>query len=260
MKKIYARSLMVAACTTMIIGCSKNEQSSVDAKNEISAAKQATGGYTVNFPANKWPMPGIEPKPTLIGPDYQENYPTSPVTPSTIISTPTPEYRKETCVFTFSHLKEGETYHQINNKNLNMAFLNGTVTRLKSGNGVYGWSAQWGYSPYVENENPEVLFVSGDDEGTHLVFSKPLIEFGFEVAPNKQGMDFGFGALVGNYYFDETIQGPGAWTHTPSGARLLAVKATKPFTMVTIGAPRSSSVGYLPDGFAITNIRYKLAK
>ena len=185
---------------------------------------------------------------------YQE-----PVSPSVNILTPTTEYINETCKFDFSHLPTGTTYTQVNNKNLNMAFIGSTVMRMKPIMDPFGWPAHWGYSPNVENEVPEVLF-SSNSEIVLLVLSKPVTEFGFEIAPNQQNTDFIFSASVGNYRYDDSKGHPSVTVKTPSGAKLLAVKSTKPFTVLTINQVRTSSADPHAGGFAMANIRYKLAK
>jgi hypothetical protein len=130
---------------------------------------------------------------------------------------------------------------------------------MKADNSPFGWSAHWGYSPYVENENPDVLYSPTEVDIT-IVLSKPCIEFGLEASPNRQDRDYEIGFYAGNYTFDDSAGHPGAITRTPSGARLIAVKSKKPFTVVTFCWVRHSSVDPWPSGVAIANIRYKLAK
>lgn len=245
----------MAALCALVFSCSK-EQATIDNPSKVSASKEIPVRYTLN--SNHFTTPGIEPKPTVnefVAPDKPF---TEPTMPSTNILTPTREYLKETCLFDISHLDVSKSYHQINNKNLNISFSS-IVSRLKSDSSAYGWPAHWGYLPYVESEAPNLLYSSMEAE-IIVVLSKPCIEFGFEASPDMQIREFGFSFFAGNYPFDSSAGLPGALTHTPSGARLIAVKATKPFTVLTIVWGRSSSVDSPPGGIAMANIRYKLAK
>lgn len=258
MKKNNLRSLTVLVLCGLTIGCSKDDQSSVVNSTEMSAFKVKPTIYTLNYPYNPTPSPGTDPKPALSFPSAPDNPWTEPKCPSTNILTPTTEYINETSLFDYSHLEVGKSYYQINNEKLKIAF-SGPVTKMKPDNSPFGWSAHWGFSPFVENEAPEVLFSPTNVDIT-ILLSKPCIEFGLEASPNLQGRDYEIGFYAGNYTFDDSAGHPSVTTHTPSGARLIAVKSKKPFRVVTFGWVRHSSVDSWPNGVAMANIRFKLAK
>jgi hypothetical protein len=261
--------LFVAACSAAMFGCSKDE-SDLSGKTtpksvSISASRPATVPITGDFKS------GIEPGNDLVYPGREPgNYPPTPQAPFTVIPTPCLEYIKETCLFTIGHLEEGSTYHQLNNKNLKIAFFNGysdvtyfKVRRLKpSPPAPYGWTAHWGNLPDVESEHPEVVLAPPFYYDLVIALSKPCIEFGLELTPNSQNRAFKFDVLFGGYLSDQSSGYVSQHIETPSGAKRYAVKSSKPFSVVTIHYDIESSANliYDPLGVAIANIRYKLAK
>jgi hypothetical protein len=258
MKKLKDGFAIVFAILMVLSGCAKNEESVTNVPAAVSDR--------FNFPDTIKPEPGIEPSDPIPGPHYDDVGLNPPRQPYTRIENPTAEYIKETCLFDISKMEVGRTYHQINNKNINIAFSSfgspTTVQRLVPTSSLWAWNAHWNYSPYVEKENPEVLFTP-EELYFEIFTSKPCIEFGVEVAPNLRKTDVVFNAGFGTFVPDNSIGFVKQHIKTPSGSRLFAVKATKPFTVITItfsfenGSPDFAN---LPGGMAIANIRYKLAE
>lgn len=269
MKNHSLKLLFVAACSIAMLGCSKNESdlSGTPVPDSVSIL----AAYPPTVPITNDLEPGIEPGDDLVYPGREPGeYPPTPQEEFTVIPTPCPEYIKETCLFTIDHLEEGSTYHQLNNKNLKIAFFAGyfqdpyaKVRRLKpSPPASSGWTAAWGNLPDVENEHPEVLFTTNFDYDLVIALSKPCIEFGLELTPNSQNRAFKFDVLFGGYLSDYSSGFVSQYIETPSGAKRYAIKSSKPFSVVTIHYDIESSENliYNPLGVAIANIRYKLAK
>ncbi len=262
MKKFIVKCCFAAACisvTALFWGAVANVPiRSVAADNPLTIP---------NVPGNT-PEPGIEPGNPLsipIPPD-----PPFRTTEWNNANVPTPEYLTRTNRFNFSFLEEGKTYHQLNTPALNMAFFSGDgdgkaikVRRLKPTTPApYGWTCTWNNLNQTQSKHPEVLFVAEFREAFMIILSKPCIEFGFELAPNRQNKNFGFRFYVGNYYFDETRGGTAMLTRTPNGARLYSVQATAPFSVITVSRYREAGedLSITHDGVALANIRYKLAE
>jgi hypothetical protein len=265
MKKNDFRSLVFVALGTMILSCSKEEAPVVTTEKKIAATNAAVpyelafqgsvGSYAAGKDASK-PLyfPG-EPDDPWQWPKY----------PFSVIATPTKEYLDETCLVDVSKLENNKTYHTIQNGKLTIGFFSDggsglRFLKLKSGS-KDGWNSEWGTSPNVGSKNPDVFYSLISREQLVIYLSKPCIEFGFEVAPNHKDYDHKFGASYGDWLFDDAKGYVSSIvTRSPSGARLISVKATKPFTMITLGSG-DSPTGDLPvEGVAIANIRYKLAK
>lgn len=121
-----------------------------------------------------------------------------------------------------------------------------------------GWTAIWNSKPAVENEAPSVLYTRQQNQLT-LHLSKYVTTFGFELAPNQYNA---FPFTVGFYDSKENPQvaylQDVAWT--PEGAKLFAVSSQKPFNVVEIAFAGEGESANHPYGFAISNIRYKLAQ
>jgi hypothetical protein len=269
MKNHSLKLLFVAACTVAIFGCTKDEPSLSNTDTAKSVSISAS--YPETVPITNDLTPGIEPGDDLLNPEREPgDYPPTPGVKFTMIPTPCPEYLEETRLFTINHLEEGSTYHQLNNKNLKIAFFNGSsivpnllVQRVKpSPPAPKGWTAHWGNLPGVESEHPEVLLVPPFAYEIGIALSKPCTEFGLELSPNSQNRAFKFDVSFGNYLGDYSRGYVSQHIETPSGAKRYAVKSSKPFTVVTIryDIESSSNLIYDPRGVAIANIRYKLAK
>jgi len=249
--------VMVMVLVTMIISCSK-EEGVVSGSVQKTESNPESYHYAVNRPYDEG-EPGIEPTTPLIPSVGTDTLITDPKYPYTVIETPTQAYKDETCLLDISKLEEHKTYYKVQNDKLTIGFDNQPALKLKSG--PTGWNARWGLAPYVECENPEVLFVRPlSSIVTVISFSKPCIEFGFEMAPNHQDYDHGLGVVFGTDFLDYSEGFTSSIVRSPSGARLFAIKATKPFTHITI-LLNDSPTGDIPiNGVGIANIRYRLAK
>jgi hypothetical protein len=261
--------LFVAACSVAIFGCSKIE--SAPSGTATAESVSATAAYPETIPLTGNAKPGIEPGDDLVNPESEpDDFPPTPQAKFTVIPTPCPEYIQETRLFTIDHLEEGSTYHQLNNKNLKIAFFDGyniypesKVQRFKpSPPAPFGWTAHWGNLPDVESEHPDVLLAPPYSYQMTIALSKPCIEFGLELTPNSQNHSFKFDVYFGNYLGDLTSGYVSNRIETPSGAKRYAVRSTKKFTVITIfyDIESSANLKYDPRGIAIANIRYKLAK
>lgn len=246
------------------------------AKNEESISKmEATDTMVYTNPSQPGSKPGVEPPDPIPLPATHPDVGGPVDTLYDVIQNPTAAYIKETCLFDISKMEAGSYYHQVNNKDINIGFFG--IENVRIGDAIrsgairftnipgssFGWHELWNYPPYVERERPEVLFSSASYGGGFLVlaFSKPCIEFGFELSPNLQGLEHLYDVYFGNFVFDGSAGHAAQMIKTPSGARLFAVKSTKPFSVVTIAYDLSSYLDYplVPLGLALANIRYKLA-
>jgi len=121
-----------------------------------------------------------------------------------------------------------------------------------------GWTAMWNSKPNVEDETPAVLYTRQQNRLT-LQLSKYVTTFGFELAPNLyDSYPFSVG------YYDSRENPQVAYLQevasTPGGAKLFAVSSERPFNVVEISYARQGEDIYNPYGFAVANIRYKLAE
>jgi hypothetical protein len=267
MKKIYLRALMFVALGATMTSCSKDGPSVLDPGTKL-ANTAAADAYELSFGGNVADYPaGTDAGQALIFPNPPDDPYGGPKFPYAVIGTPTPEYLKETCLVDISKLENNKTYHAIQNGKLTIGFFSGPFSdsearllKLKSSSET-GWNAAWGQSPNVQSENPDVLYTVISRNELIIYLSKPCIEFGFEIAPNHKNYDHRFGAEFGDWIFDANKGSvSGLVTRSPSGARLLAVKSTEPFTMITVRSSDSPTGDEPVEGFAIANIRYKLAK
>jgi hypothetical protein len=263
-KVIYLAVFYFAAMTS----CSKNEPEAVKGPLQSAATQMTASTLTVPVIPGYTPKPGIEPgqpipypiKPDTITPGYGS---------TTNYGSPSAPYFEGTCLFNISQLEEGSTYHQVNNDKINMAFYSGTgdekpifVRRLKPTTpSPYGWTAYWNNLQSVENEHPEVLFISRFETPMIIVLSKPCVKFGMEISPNLQNVPINFEVFWGNSSMDLTSGSFSQTIQTPSGAIIYSLEGEKPFTVVTIRYyPMGENPIVNPEGLAIANIRYKLAK
>lgn len=267
MKKHFITAFAAVGLLATLNSCSKDESSVTDQGTKLSntAAQNpyelSFGGRIADYPAGK-----DAPK-ALIFPNPPDDPYGGPKFPFTVIQTPTPEYLNETCLVDISKLENNKTYHSIQNGKLTIGFFSGAsggsearLLKLKSSNET-GWTSAWGEAPYVQGENPEVLYTTISRDQLIIYLSKPCIEFGFEIAPNHKNYNHRFGASYGDWVFDSNKGSVGQLvTKSPSGARLVAVKATEPFIMVTLRSSDSPTGDEPVEGLAIANIRYKLAK
>jgi hypothetical protein len=262
MKKLSYLPLLFLITT---MGCTKDENV-LPVSTKLSAKAAAT-----EMPLTVPDIPGYIPK-AGIEPGNPIPPPSPTIPPSGSFSyraweQPNANYLKGLCLFTISHLEEGSTYHQINNEKLNIAFYRGdsgatplVARRLKPTTPApYGWTAHWNYKPLVENEHPEVLFISRFERSFMIVLSKPCIKFGMELSPNLQNQEIDFEAYFGNSLYDLSQGYIDRLIKTPSGALLYAVETEKPFSIITVSFTNSDFNPYNPEGLAIANIRYKLA-
>lgn len=264
MKINYYRSLMLVVLGAMLMSCSKEDPTVTNSDKKLETANQADP-YEFSFtgdpnnylsgetaPSNvEFPMP----------PDNPWEWPNYPYT---TVATPTPEYIEETCLVDVSDLENDKTYTHLRNGKFSMGFFSGAgsptrVIKLKTSSAA-GWDSQWGVSPFVENENPDVFYIDIDRAEVIICFSKPLIEFGFEVAPNHKNYEHFIGGAYGDWLFDPAKGVSRVSTRSPSGARLIAVKATKPFTLITVRLGDSPTGDIAARGIAMANFRYKFAK
>ena len=265
MKNIYSRFLVVAALAAMTISCSKEESTLAPGTKMASVSEEVPyelsfSNYNSNF------EPGVDAPNNMFFPMPPDDPYEWPDFPFTVIQQPTSEYLKETCLFDVSKLENNKTYTRLKNGKLTIGFFRGSygdetrLVKLKSGSET-GWNADWGTAPFIEHENPDVFYTPVSRDELVIYFSKPCIEFGFEFAPNHKNYNHNLTAAYGDWIFDSAKGGVFELTaKSPSGARLIAVKATKPFTMITIRNGDSPTGDLDAKGFAITNFRYRLAK
>jgi hypothetical protein len=267
MKKFMGIWFLAAASLYAASGCSKVENN-IGERAEISAVPS---GFPLTVPEvpGYTPEAGIEP-----GQPIEIPLPPHPPLAGTSSSSdggPNEFYIQRTSLLSIAQLEEGKTYHQINTNALNIAFFSGDgngkaihVRRLKpTTSSPYGWNAHWNTLPNVENEHPEVLFMSEFRETFMIVLSKPCLEFGFELSPNRQNKEFSFRTTAGNFLRDSSRGGIEFPVKTPSKAQLFNVQAEKPFRVITVYYSHSSPVEDLSithKGIAMANIRYTLAK
>jgi hypothetical protein len=178
-------------------------------------------------------------------------------TPSNIQQYDIPDaaYIKATCLIDISKLKKNAMVDTITDKVLGVKF----GSKLRKLNGFPdGWTAKWNVKPHVEQETPPVLYTV---QKNHLsvTLSKPCTIFGFELAPNLYDT-FEFAAGFYNRMENPPYARVIRQVTTPLGALLFAVKSDKPFDQIEIQFTGDLEGPVHPFGFALANIRYKLAK
>ncbi len=260
MKAFYLKTLLAAALAVTLSSCEKKAE-------DIQSLSEKTNTTTSEL---IYPRVGTELSNNILP---QRKLPRAILTKGRwdnndkvkLIDTVCQEYVKGTTKFDISGLKVGEHVTKIKHNNLTIVTNDevGDDGFLKLSNGPKGWWTHWNYSPYTESEYPDVLYAQSP--GGHaagslaLTFDKEVTTFGFEIAPNATGTDYKVVVRYNNInsYRYESLFQVRQTISSPSGARLIAVKSEVPFTYVQI------AVEYIPDagrGFAISNLRYALAK
>lgn len=260
MKAFYLKSLFAAALAVTLSSCEKKAENfeNLSEKKDVSTSEVV------------YPLVGTEisnnilPKRKLPRAILEKGYSESNIKVK-LIDTVCEEYLQGTKMLDISSLTPGAHVMRIKNNELTISTNRegGDNGFIKLNNGPKGWWTHWNYNPYTESEYPNVLFLQ-DREGyvsnsVDLYFDKEVTTFGFEIAPNANGQDRTVSVDYKEepYYRDPSLFSVQQTISTPSGARLIAVKSERGFRLVRI------SLDYIPNvgtGFAITNIRYALAK
>jgi hypothetical protein len=257
--RLWQTSIIAAAVSLTFSACEKNSEN----LKKVSETNAATSSEVV------YPLVGTDtsghilprrklPKAVLTLGDEDPNLKVQ------VIDTVCAEYLNETEKFDLSYLAEGSITYIVR-KSDNMLtgdpdFFNGGFKKLSYG--PNGWWTHWNYSPYTESENPIVLFSLYRREPVirplntlSISLRSAVTTFGFEIAPNVIGKDVKVNVyyqLGGSYRFPDLFS-VRQTISSPSGARLIAVKANAPFDYVRIeveGEP------FRDEGFAIANIRF----
>lgn len=261
---------MILVAGTLIISCSKDEALVKDQTSKTMDYDPYESPYAnrvLTIPHGYESAPGIDAKPITAAPIEWPDSVYSIRFPFERINSVTQAYKDETCLVDISKLEDDHHYNVIKNGKLSMTFYHNHLadrslylSKMKSGSGGR-WSAPWGALPMAEQEAPDVLYTNYGIEDVIIMLSKPCIEFGLEVAPNSQNRDYSFSASFGDYPMQSKSGFVSRTTaKTPSGAALIAIKATEPFTLVHLSFDGSPTLEGDPGGFAIANLRYKLAK
>jgi hypothetical protein len=262
MKKIIIGYVAILVLGTSIISCSK-EEAVVNNSVQMAASNNPLYRHAVLAP-NNFGVPGIDPFEKLKLPIDSVDPSEGPKYPFSVIDVPTPAYKKETCLLDISKLESHKTYHAIQSNKLIVGFFDehGSAARvLKLNSDTTGWNAAWGCVQNVEVKNPDVLYIGTNNSFVTVIYlSKPCIEFGFELAPDLQDFDHNISVKFGNWYNGLSEGCVTSKVRSPSGARLFALKATKPFTTITVTMNDSPDKNVPVTGFGMANIRYKLAE
>jgi hypothetical protein len=167
-------------------------------------------------------------------------------------------YLKYTNKINISNLPDGYAF-TITDGNLTLETLGDLGLFTKKSPAPNTWWANWNKAPYVEDENPAVLWMAGG-YGTTITLSKKCYVFGFELSAEVGETSQAPFAYSVKYYDadnlpdDTPIGFLDNEVTSPSGARLYAIKSDIPFNRVQIYY--NSSPVYEPWSWAITNIRY----
>jgi len=239
--KIWITAILVIV---VIISCEKSEQASV--------SNQEVKRYKLSVPLADG-RTFIE---TNAAPTFQMNTQQIPSGQAfTQILIPDDTYQNSTSLITLEKVPDFSLINCTADSKLKLTFVDSV---LKMPGYPNGWTAIWNSKPDVENETPTVLYTR---QGNHLtiMLSRYVSTFGFELAPNLYET---FPFSVG--FYDSQQNSPVAslqqTASTPSGAKLFAVCSAKPFNVIEIGFSGNDDNENHPYGFAIANIRYKLAK
>ena len=170
------------------------------------------------------------------------------------ISVPDEAYRSSTTLIKIKNPGDFSIINCIADNFLKVTFTD-SISRMPGY--PRGWTAIWNSRPNVEVEAPAVLYTRQKNRLT-LQLSKYVTTFGFELAPNLYDA---YPFIVGFYDSKENPQVAYLQevASTPGGAKLFAVNSKKPFNVVEIAYGREGENISNPYGFAIANIRYKLA-
>lgn len=167
-------------------------------------------------------------------------------------------YLKYTKKINISNLPDGYVF-RLTDGDMKIETLGDLSAFTKKSPALNTWWANWNKAPYVEDENPAVLWMAGGD-GTILTLSKKCYVFGFELSAEVgETSQAPFAYTVKYYDADNLPDGTPIgyldnMVTSPSGARLFAIKSDIPFNRVQIYY--NSSPVYAPWSWAITNIRY----
>lgn len=260
MKAFYLKSLFAAALAVTLSSCEKKAEN----LENLSQNKPASTSEVV------YPLVGTEisnnilPKRKLPRAILEKGFSQEKLKVK-VIDTVCEEYVQGTKLLDISSLPPGAHVMRIRNNEFAISTTRegGNNGFIKLKNGPQGWWTHWNYSPYTASEYPDVLFLQDRDgyvsNSVDLYLDKEVTMFGFEIAPNANGQDRTVSVDYKEepYYRDPSLFSVQQTISTPSGARLIAVKSERGFRLVRI------SLDYIPNvgtGFAITNIRYALAK
>jgi hypothetical protein len=258
MKALYLKTLFAMALAVTLSSCEKKAED----LQSLSEKAIATTSESI------YPLVGTELSNSILP---KRKLPRAVLTKSSmsksdkvkLIDTVCEEYVKGTTKFDLSGLTAGVHVTKITHNDLTIVTNHeGDFSELvKLNNGPKGWWTHWNYSPYTESEYPDVLFgwsAGYPASSMALTFDKYVTSFGFEIAPNDTGKDHYVTVEYNNIpsYKYESLFKVRQTISSPSGARLIAVKSEVPFKYVQI------NVQYLDggSGFAISNLRYALAK
>ena len=167
-------------------------------------------------------------------------------------------YLKYTKKINITDLPDGYAF-RITDGDLTLETLGDFPAFTKKSAAPNTWWANWNKAPYVEEENPAVLWMSGWD-GTTITLSKKCYVFGFEMSAEVGETSQAPFPFSVKYYDADNLPNdtPIGFLDTevtsPSGARLYAIKSDIPFNRVQIFYNSSPSLG--PWSWAMTNIRY----
>lgn len=167
-------------------------------------------------------------------------------------------YLKYTKKINITDLPDGYAF-RITDGDLTLETLGDFPAFTKKSAAPNTWWANWNKAPYVEEENPAVLWMSGW-YGTTITLSKKCYVFGFEMSAEVGETSQAPFPFSVKYYDADNLPNdtPIGFLETevtsPSGARLYAIKSDIPFNRVQIFYNSSPSLG--PWSWAMTNIRY----
>jgi hypothetical protein len=246
MKKHFFTALTVLTILGAMNACMKNEQ----ATSPETVAEMRR--YQLSVPLEDG-RKFIEKK---VKPIVQLNAQQSPITSGFLqIKLPDEAYRNGTRLMTIKHPADFSMINCIADNTLKITFTD-SVRRMPGY--PTGWTAVWNSKPEVEREAPAVLYTRQQNRLT-LQLSRYVTKFGFELAPNLYDL---YPFSVGFYDSKENPQVAYLQevASTPGGAKLFAVSSQRPFNVVEIAFAGEGENVNSPYGFAIANIRYKLAK
>lgn len=229
------QSIQLGLLLAMILGitaCEKNEQGPNLMSSEQPSAK------TVNFVPTKVR--------NTMGAYFEA------------IDTVCEPYLKYTKKINISDLPDGYVF-RITDGNLTLENLGNLGVFTKKSPAPDTWWGNWNKAPYVENENPTVLWMAGG-YGTTITLSKKCYVFGFELSAEVGETSQAPFPYSVKYYDADNLPNDTPIGYldnevtSPSGARIFAIKSDIPFNRVQIYY--NSSPVYEPWSWAITNIRY----
>jgi hypothetical protein len=232
MKKLTFKAVLITACTMVLIACAKNEAPMQ--QSEAIPTKTNIVNYVPPTVANDK------------GRFFQS------------IDTICPAYLQYTTKMDITGLQNNKEYSELSDGNLTIKLLNLDLANYpftKHDQTASEWWKDWNVKPYVESNNPPILY-QGGGEPVKVVLSKKCYVLGFELATPIKATDppLSMYALYYNtdlYIVPDDIGFIYQDIKWPNGARLFAIKSDIPFNMVRIDFS-----SYDPHNYAITNIRY----